>query len=78
MPFVYKNNKQIKDEFKKVLIDKDITMSQVAERLDILPQQLNNRFNNKRLAFTDLKSWLNTVNCDLKISFVDRESGKEF
>ena len=78
MAFIYQNNKQVKDEFRKMLIDKDVTMSQVAERLDIIPQQLNNRFNNKRISLSDLQSWLNTVNCDLKITFVDRESGKEF
>lgn len=78
MPFNYQNNKQVKDEFKKMLIDKDITMSQVAEKLDIVPQQLNNRFNNKRIALADLQTWLDVVNCDLKISFVDRSTGKEF
>lgn len=53
-------------------------MSEVAERLDIIPQQLNNRFNNKRMALTDLQAWTDAVGCDLKISFIDRETGKEF
>lgn len=78
MSFIYQNNKQIKDEFKKMLIDKNVTMTQVAERLDILPQQLNNRFNNKRIALADLQSWLDVIDCDLKISFIDKETGKEF
>ena len=78
MPFIYQNNKQVKSEFKKMLIDKDITMSQIAEKLDIIPQQLNNRFNNKRIALTDLQTWLDAANCDLKISFIDKESGREF
>ena len=78
MSFTYQNNKQIKDEFRKMLIDKDITMAQVAERLEIVPQQLNNRFNNKRIALADLQAWLDVVGCDLKISFVDRQTGKEF
>ncbi len=78
MGFVYQNNRQVKDEFKKMLIDKNIKMSQVAERLDIIPQQLNNRFNNKRISLSDLQSWLDTVDCDLKITFIDRATGKEF
>ena len=61
MAFIYQNNKQVKDEFRKMLIDKDVTMSQVAERLEIIPQQLNNRFNNKRISLSDLQAWLNTV-----------------
>lgn len=77
MSFIYRDNKQIKDEFKKILIDKNISMVQVAGRLDIIPQQLNNRFNNKRIALSDLQSWLDAVGCDLEITFVDRETGKE-
>lgn len=78
MPFIYKDNKQVKDQFKKMAIDKDVTLSEVAERLEIIPQQLNNRFNNKRIALTDLQAWLDVLGCDLKISFVDRETGREF
>ena len=39
MAFIYQNNKQVKDEFRKMLIDKDVTMSQVAERLDLIPDR---------------------------------------
>lgn len=77
MSFIYKDNKQVRDEIKKMLIDKNISMVQVAGRLNIVPQQLNNRFNNKRIALSDLQSWLDAVGCDLKITFVDRETGKE-
>lgn len=77
MSFLYRDNKQVRDEFKKMLIDKNISMVQVAGRLEIVPQQLNNRFNNKRIALSDLQSWLDAVGCDLKIAFVDRETGKE-
>ena len=42
--FKYEDNKQVKNEFKKIVIDENITMSEVAERLEIVPQQLNNKF----------------------------------
>ena len=57
--FIYKDNKQVKNEFKKIVIDENITMSIVADKLGIVPQQLNNKFNNSRLALSDLKEWLN-------------------
>ena len=59
--FIYKDNKQVKNEFKKIVIDENITMSIVADKLGIVPQQLNNKFNNSRLALSDLKEWLNCV-----------------
>lgn len=78
MSFLYRDNKQVRDELKKMLIDKNISMVQVAGKLEILPQQLNNRLNNKRVALSDLQSWLDAAGCDLKITFVDRETGREF
>ncbi len=67
--FTYENNKQVKNEFKKIIIDENITMKEIADRLEILPQQLNNRFNNSRLALSDLKEWLEVVGYELEINF---------
>ena len=47
--FVYENNKQVKAEFKKVVIDQNTTMTAIAEKCGMIPQQLNNRFRNDRL-----------------------------
>lgn len=69
MSFVYKNNKQLKDEYKKLLIDKGLSMTDIADKLDIVPQQLQNKFNNKRIAFSDLSEWLELVGYELEINF---------
>lgn len=69
MPFVYTANKQIKDEYRKLLIDKGLTMTDIANKLDIVPQQLQNKFNNKRIAFSDLSEWLDLVGYELVIDF---------
>ena len=68
--FKYEDNKQVKNEFKKIVIDENITMSIVADKLGIVPQQLNNKFNNNRLALSDLKEWLNCIGYELHIDFV--------
>lgn len=70
--FIFENNKQVKNEFKKIVMDENITMSAVAEGLEIVPQQLNNKFNNSRLALSDLKKWLNIIGYDLAIDFVKK------
>ena len=75
--FIYTDNKQVKNEFKKLTIDNNITMSIVADRLGIVPQQLNNKFNNSRLALSDLNEWLYCIGYELCIDFVPVEQSKE-
>ena len=70
--FIYEDNKQVKNEFKKIIIDKNITMTTVADRLGIVPQQLNNKFNNSRLALSDLKEWLNCIDYELELNFIPK------
>ena len=67
--FVYTDNKQVKNEFKKLTIDNNITMSMVANRLGIVPQQINNKFNNSRLALSDLNELLHCIGYELHIDF---------
>ena len=71
--FKYENNKQVKNEFKKMTIDCNITMTDIAKKCDMIPQQLNNRFNNSRLALSDLKQWCDAMDCDLVVDFVKRD-----
>ena len=75
--FVYTDNKQVKNEFKKIVIDENITMSEVANRLRIVPQQFNNKFNNSRLALSDLNEWLHCIGYELHIDFVSVEQNKK-
>ena len=70
--FIYNDNKQVKSEFKKMAIDCNMTMTDIARECNLIPQQLNNRFNNSRLALSDLKEWCNAMGCDLVIDIVKR------
>lgn len=71
--FLYTDNKQLKKEFKKIVIDENLTMSSVANKLGIVPQQLNNKFNNSRIAVSDLQIWLDCIDYDLEINFKKRK-----
>ena len=75
--FVYENNKQVKSEFKKVVIDQNTTMTAIAEKCGMIPQQLNNRFRNDRLALSDLNEWLHCIGYELHIDFVPVEQGEK-
>ena len=72
--FIFSENEQIKKEFKDVVINEGLTMVEVAKRCDLVPQQLNNKFNNNRIAFTDLKRFLNSIGYELQIEFIKKES----
>ena len=71
--FIFSENEQIKKEFKKIVIDEGLTMVEVANRCDLIPQQLNNKFNNNRIAFTDLKQFLNSIGYELQINFIKKQ-----
>lgn len=71
--FKYTDNTELKKEFKKVVIDNNMTMTEIAKRCDIIPQQLNNRLNNNRIALSDLKQWCDAMDCDLIVDIVKRE-----
>lgn len=70
--FIFSDNKQLKKEFKKIVIDEGLTMAEIASRCNISPQILNNRFNNSRIALTDLYMFLDCCGYDLQIDFVKR------
>ena len=74
MSFIYKDNQQIRSEIKKTAIDHDIPLSKIANICGITPQQLNNRFNNKRLSLSDLSAWCDAMDCDLVIDIVPRDT----
>lgn len=74
--FVFDNNRQVKKEFKKIVADEDLTLTAVAEKCGINSQILNNRFNNQRLALSDLKKILNCIDYDLVIDFVKKADSK--
>lgn len=71
--FKYDNNSQVKIEFKKTVIYEKETMTSVANKCGMIPQQLNNKFNNERIGLNDLSSWLDAIGYDLYIDFRKRD-----
>lgn len=71
--FKYTDNKEVKKEFKKIVLDENETMTSTAIKCGLIPQQLNNRFNNERIGLNDLSEWLNALGYDLYIDFRKKE-----
>ena len=64
------DTKQIKIELKKMLLDEDMTLSEIADRLQISKAQLNNTFNKVNLSFNDIYKMLAVIGYKMHIEFV--------
>ena len=75
--FTYINNEQLKRELKKLVIDSGMTQKEVAEKMEVKPQQYNNIVNKENLAFRDVKRIVNACNYELRIEFVPVEQDEK-
>lgn len=70
---IYKDNNQLKNEFKKFLIDNNISQREIAKKMEISPQGLSNLLNKKNLSFNDIKKILDVIDYDLHFEFKDKQ-----
>ena len=75
--FTYIDNEQLKRELKKLVIDSGMTQKEVAEKMEVKPQQYNNIVNKENLAFRDVKRIVNACNYELRIEFVPVEQDEK-
>ena len=71
--FIYENNDQLKKELKKLVIDSGMTQKEVAEKMEVKPQQYTNIVNKENLAFRDVKRIAAACGYELCIKFVPVE-----
>ena len=75
--FIYENNDQLKKELKKLVIDSGKTQKEVAEKMEVKPQQYTNIVNKENLAFRDVKRIAIACGYELRVEFVPVEQSKE-
>lgn len=75
--FTYIDNEQLKKELKKLVIDSGMTQREVAEKMEVKPQQYNNIVNKENLAFRDVKRIVNACGYELHIEFVPVDQNKK-
>lgn len=63
---------------KRLLLDKDINTVELAKRLECGTANLYNKYKRNNFSLNEIEEIANALNCDLKITFIDRETGKEF
>ena len=69
MSIRYENNEQIVIEIKKLMLEKQISQREIAERLEIKPQGLTKLLNKKNFGFEDAKKILSAMGYDLIVDF---------
>ena len=71
--FIYEDNDQLKKELKKLVIDSGMTQKEVAEKMEVKPQQYTNIVNKENVAFRDVKRIAIACGYKLQIDFVPAE-----
>ena len=64
------DNKQIKNEIKKLIIDENITFTEISEKMNISKNQLNNTFNKVNLSFNDIYKIMDVIGYKMQIEFI--------
>lgn len=66
----YTSKEQLIIEFKKLLLDKQMSQREIAQKLNITPQALNKIIHKQNFSFDDMEKLLTAVNYDMLIQFV--------
>ena len=73
MSIIYKNNQQIVIEIKKLMLEKQVSQREIAERLNIKPQGLTKLLNKKNFGFEDAEKVLSALGYDLVLDFSEKK-----
>lgn len=68
----------IANQIKSLLAFKGSNAAQLAEKLDCSQANISQKFRRDNFSEKELVKIADVLNCDLKITFTDRETGKEF
>ena len=67
---IYKNNEQLVNELKKVMIDTNTKQVDLANMMEVPKQAITKMFNKKNLTCDDMKTLLSLMGYELQIDFV--------
>ena len=68
--FEFRDNNQLKNELKKIIVDCNTTNKDIASKLNMTPQTYQHLINKKQLSFSDIKKIGNVAGFKVMIDFV--------
>ncbi len=72
---MYNDDFKINKMIKKIMIDKDITMAQVAKKRNVSRQTISEQLSKPRMSIDMLCQLANSVGCNIQISCIDQRTG---
>jgi len=70
---IYNDTEQLIIELKKLMLEKQISQKQIADRIGITPQGFTKLINKKNFSFNDLQKVLNAIDYSLEINFIENQ-----
>lgn len=58
------------------MLKRNISLNELAERLETSPQNLSGKFRRDNLSEKDMSDIAEVLGCELKISFIEKETGE--
>ena len=74
---IYKDNEQLVNELKKVMIDTNTKQVDLANMMDVPKQAITKIFNKKNLTCDDMQKLLSLMGYELHINFIPIEQGEK-
>ena len=74
---IYKDNEQLVNELKKVMIDTNTKQVDLANMMDVPKQAITKIFNKKNLTCDDMQKLLSFMGYELHIDFIPVEQGEK-
>ena len=74
---IYKNNEQLVNELKKVMIDTNTKQVDIANMMNVPKQAITKIFNKKNLTCDDMQKLLSLMGYELCVEFLPVEQGKK-
>ena len=74
---IYKDNEQLVNELKKVMIDTNTKQVDIANMMEVPKQAITKIFNKKNLTCDDMQKLLSLMGYELQIDFIPAEQSKK-
>lgn len=68
-----KTNNEIKKKIKSLSVESEIPITDVCQKLNIMPQSYQNIYKKKKLAFCDIAEILDCFGYELEINFIPKK-----
>lgn len=74
---LYNSKDQLIIEFKKILLERQLSQREVAQRLNITPQALTKIINKQNFSFDDMEKLLGAVGYQMTVDFMPTATNAE-